>query len=295
MPTDFNYSGKFIHISEDYLKIQELNLVQMALLTTIKGLKKQDSVCYASNVYLAQFLHVSANTIDNNLKKLEDRGYIKRVNPKSRNRRIVVLESSLDRYLRDEYDHKNCSDTENVTNIGLIENDMTTNIVIDEHKNCDDRPQKLGAINIIDSDSDNISNRSEFCDSNNTIDGQHESPDIYDNPKWDKFRINALEMQGTVSFLRYIRDKYGSDMVKVSQAELRSAIKSGIDHALILYAATLVYNESGRLTSTIESLNNSDTQIPDDIQTTADRIVGQILAEAERNFKKGGMLNAIDI
>ena len=128
-----DFTGRFIHIDDSWLKIPELSLTQMALLVTIKGLKGDGGMCYASNGYLARFLHVSENTVDNNLKKLESMGYIKRVNPKSRDRRIVVLES-VARYVR-EYDHKNCDDTEKTTKIGLIENDMTTKIGVNDHKN----------------------------------------------------------------------------------------------------------------------------------------------------------------
>lgn len=287
--TGIDLNGKFIHIDESWLKIKELSLVQMALLVTIKGLKGDGGMCYASNGYLARFLHVSENTVGNNLKKLEKMGLIKRVNPKSRDRRIVVLDSALDRFLRNEYNHKNCGDSHKATNIGLIENDMTTKIVANDHKNCDDTPQKLGAIIIDNNNSDIIPNQIEKNNfSINNINGVTEEPsaesDFQNSPEWRQFVQNAIQMQVPVGLLNLIRAKVGSN-VMLARSEFTDAIKAGADPALIYYAAMQTYNKPGSLAATLETLG-IDVEIPAEIQTEADQVVSRVLCDAETNFKK---------
>lgn len=286
--TGIDFTGKFIHIDESWLKIEELTLVQMALLVTIKGLKGDGGMCYASDKYLARFLHVSENTVSNHLDKLESKGYIKRVNPKSRNRRIVVLESALDRFLRDEHNHKNCGDTPKTTNIRLTENDITTKIVANDHKKCDDTPQKLGSITIEDMYSDTISNQRENKDYSiyniNTVAVEpSEEQDFQNSPEWRQFIQNAIQMQVPVGLLNLLRSKY--DNVKLSIREFGSAVRCGADPAAVYYAAVKCYNKPGSLAATLETLG-IDVEIPAEIQTEADQVVSRVLSDAESNFKK---------
>lgn len=285
---EIDYTGLYIHIDESWLKIRQLNPTQMMLMVMITGLAK-NGMCYASSEYFAGFLHVSENTINNNLKQLEKMGYIRRLNPRSRNRKIIVLASALDQFMRDEYNHKNWDDTEKTTKIGVMENDMTTKIGVNDHKNCDDTPQKLGSIIIEDINSDIIPNQSEFKDYNinsiNTVTEEPSAePDFQSSPEWRQFSKNALNMRLPVAFMNMFRSKHGSN-VKVSLSELTNAIKAGTNPVLVLFAAMQVYDQPGILAATIENLGD-DCEIPSEVVNEADRIVGRILTDAEKNFLK---------
>jgi len=291
-----DYTNKFVYIDENLLKIQKLSFLQMGLMTIIKGLAK-DGACFASDRYIGEFLHVSENTVYNNLNKLESMGFIRRINPKSRNRKIIVLESALDRFLREEYNHKNCGDTEKATKTVVIENEMTTKIVVNDDKNLGDTPQNLGTIIINDINSGNIPNQMESNYTKNDINSVTEEPstesDFHNSNEWRQFLKNALQKIVPVRLLNYVRSVYGASNVKLSRTDFVNAHQSGVDPAVILYAALQCHDKPESFAATLETDFNN---VPDEYVNEADAIVNQVMIDAEMNFKKqmGGKRDAFN-
>lgn len=73
---------------------KDLSITEKCLLVEIDSLDKNESGCFASNQYLAEFIGVKEGRCANIISDLKKRGYLKQVSFDGRNRRLKVCDKS---------------------------------------------------------------------------------------------------------------------------------------------------------------------------------------------------------
>jgi uncharacterized phage protein (TIGR02220 family) len=103
---------------------KRLNALEKVIYTEINSLDKEESGCYASNKYLAEFCQCSETKISTAISKLIELGYIY---VKSFDGRIRVLKSRLTKNVRQDLNYLN-ADIKKVKDINIDNNKSNNNI-----------------------------------------------------------------------------------------------------------------------------------------------------------------------
>ena len=118
---------KGVWIDKEIWLDKRLNALEKVIYTEINSLDKEESGCYASNKYLAEFCQCSETKISTAISKLIELGYIY---VKSFDGRVRILKSRLTKNVRQDLNYLN-ADIKKVKDIN-IDNNKSNNIIYSE-------------------------------------------------------------------------------------------------------------------------------------------------------------------